>query len=1057
MSSLQRTVGAILVTRGDSPLIQSVLRAIDEQTVAPHSVTVVDVAGRHVTPFPAERLPEGADIVRVGRARNLGDAIRRAQSQGGAFASHQWWWILHDDCAPEPECLGELTRAASVGKTVAAVGVKQLSWDGRRLLELGIFATASARRLERVGEGDIDQGQHDGTCDVLGVGTAGLLLRADAYEAVGGFDPALGPFGDGLDMGRRLHLAGYRVIVAPRARVRHARASLHAAADPAGASALTASGSPEGSRESSGDACDEDASFRRRRYAQLYNWCKAVPLLALPFLALWLLVWTPARAIGRITTGRAALALPELGALASLIGATPRLLLGRARAAKSRVVPRSSLRALEEAPSALRTEPARAEEDDSGERIDPLVLASMWRYRIRSASTLAAVLIGTSLVAILQWWGAHAGLVGGAWVSLPTSWTQLWSAAWSGWIPGGDGHAGGADPMTILLAILSAPLAPLGVTPGATATFLLVASSPIAALAAWVPTRSLTASLRMRALLTLAWSFAPPLMLSGTHGVLAGGLAHAAMPIAAAYCLRAPAPLLVDGAAGVVAAPTRPRGISAGCASLAVLVLACCAPWTLALAATVLALRSWRRLLVALPAAVVLAPTLVSILAHPISWPALTSTAGGVHAYTRAPSWLALLALPAAPASALEGIALALIGGAVLVAAIASLAITRSRPALTASCGAALAAAIGWCFSHVGVGLHGSLVASAWTSPFFSLSFLALLGVAARLAIPSGTRVRGGGMERAWDASRPLILRASAAVALLALLGSGGVAAASALGMRVDASSLPTYALSQRETVSVMSSPIVSAVASQAQRHQRAGRILVLDGDPNSGTVNAMLWRGAGVSLTDSSPASRARSLGQARAGATSGVLSDPATASLAQAAYTLVVYPDDATVEQLAAHDVDTILVPLGASGATALADGLDRASGLEKVGQTTSGTVWRVRPDGIPPSRVRIDSAGGGHTVVGSSQLAVDGEVNAAGTLILAERADLGWHASVDGVELAPTEAPGGWAQAFDMPAAGSLSVAYRAWWILPWRIGVGICLIVAAASALSVRRSQ
>ena len=170
MSSLQRTVGAILVTRGDSPLIQSVLRAIDEQTVAPHSVTVVDVAGRHVTPFPAERLPEGADIVRVGRARNLGDAIRRAQSQGGAFASHQWWWILHDDCAPEPECLGELTRAASVGKTVAAVGVKQLSWDGRRLLELGIFATASARRLERVGEGDIDQGQHDGTCDVLGVG-----------------------------------------------------------------------------------------------------------------------------------------------------------------------------------------------------------------------------------------------------------------------------------------------------------------------------------------------------------------------------------------------------------------------------------------------------------------------------------------------------------------------------------------------------------------------------------------------------------------------------------------------------------------------------------------------------------------------------------------------------------------------------------------------------------------------------------------------------------------------------------------------------------------------
>ena len=49
-----------------------------------------------------------------------------------------------------------------------------------------------------------------------------MFLRAEAYDTIGGFDPALGPFGDGLDMGRRLHLAGYRVIVAPRARVRHA-------------------------------------------------------------------------------------------------------------------------------------------------------------------------------------------------------------------------------------------------------------------------------------------------------------------------------------------------------------------------------------------------------------------------------------------------------------------------------------------------------------------------------------------------------------------------------------------------------------------------------------------------------------------------------------------------------------------------------------------------------------------------------------------------------------------------------------------------------------------
>ena len=127
MSPTQRSIGAILVTRGEAPLTQSVLRAIENQSVAPHSLTIIDVAGRHVTPFPADRVPEGAELVRVGRARNLGDAIRRAQAQGAPFTTEQWWWILHEDSAPEPECLDELIQAAAVGKTVGAVGVKQMS------------------------------------------------------------------------------------------------------------------------------------------------------------------------------------------------------------------------------------------------------------------------------------------------------------------------------------------------------------------------------------------------------------------------------------------------------------------------------------------------------------------------------------------------------------------------------------------------------------------------------------------------------------------------------------------------------------------------------------------------------------------------------------------------------------------------------------------------------------------------------------------------------------------------------------------------------------------
>lgn len=1054
MSPATRAVGAILVTKGDAPLTQSVLRAIENQSVAPDSLTIIDVAGRHVTPFPADLVPQGAELVRVGRARTLGGAIRRAHAQGAAFASAPWWWILHDDSAPEAECLSQLVQAAVVGKTVGAVGAKQISWDGTRLLELGIFATSSARRLERIGDDEIDQGQYDGTTDVLGVGTAGMLLRAEAYETIGGFDPALGPFGDGLDMGRRLHLAGYRVIVAPRARVRHARSSMTPGIDPTEASFL--SQDHEDPEAVARLVAAQAKSFRRRRYAQMYNWCKAVPALVLPFLALWLLVWTPARALGRFITGRAALALPEIAALLSLMAATPRLLAGRARAAQSRTVPRSALRALEITPASLRKEPAGGEEDEHGERIDPLILASMRSYRIRSVSTAVGLLALTSLTAGIQWWGFASGIVGGAWTSLPSSCSELWAAAWAGWIPGGDGYAGGADPLTILMALLSAPVAPFGVTPGAVATTLLVASSPLAAILAWVPTRSLTSSLRVRFLVSLAWALSPALLLSASHGSLAGALAHLAVPVLAAYCVPAAPPLMVAGASGVAAAPVNPRTVNAGCAGLSLLVLACCAPWTLPLGLAALLWRARRSAVVAMPAAVVLAPTYVSIIAHPSAWVALTSTSGGVHAYTRASSWFAALGMPAAPQDSFEAIAFGVLGGAVLALALVAAARHRSLRLIALVSLGLVAAACGWAASHVGVGLDGALVANAWTSPAFSLSFGAFLLAATQVA-RRAAQDEEDSHQPAWDASGGLVLRAAAALACCVLVAVGATHAAVSFASRADASETPTYALAQRETVSPVATPIISAVGSQAQRSPRAGRVLVLDGDPTNGAVDAALWRGAGPTLTDSSPTVRALALARARSGASEGTVADPAAQSLAQAAYTLVVYPDDATVETLAAHDVDTILVPDGASGAQALAFGLDRAAGLEKVGATNSGTVWRVRPSGVKPSRVRVESAGGVFTDVGASQLRVDGEVNAIGTLILAERADSGWYASVDGAALSAVEPADGWAQAFDMPAAGHLTVTYSAWWIIPWRIGAGICLVIAAASALSVWRKR
>ena len=54
--------------------------------------------------------------------------------------------------------------------------------------------------------------------------TPSMLVRADLFHELGGFDPATFPGSDDLDLCWRARLAGARVLVAPDARVRHRRA-----------------------------------------------------------------------------------------------------------------------------------------------------------------------------------------------------------------------------------------------------------------------------------------------------------------------------------------------------------------------------------------------------------------------------------------------------------------------------------------------------------------------------------------------------------------------------------------------------------------------------------------------------------------------------------------------------------------------------------------------------------------------------------------------------------------------------------------------------------------
>nr|WP_322789983.1 50S ribosomal protein L17 [Pseudokineococcus marinus] len=218
----------------------------------------------------------------------------------------------------------------------------------------------------------------------------------------------------------------------------------------------------------------------------------------------------------------------------------------------------------------------------------------------------------------------------------------------------------------------------------------------------------------------------------------------------------------------------------------------------------------------------------------------------------------------------------------------------------------------------------------------------------------------------------------------------------------------------------------------------------------------------------------------------------DAAALPVAEAAAALVNGDVDAR-ERLASLGAGfvVLLPPSGASTAagTDTASAVDAVAGLQRAAEVEGSVLWRLAPPadgGAPeaaPDATTDDEGAGAASDLGVLRvLDGDGRVeevvdvaaltgsapvpagDAGRVVVLAEQADDGWTAAVDGVGLVPVESPdpvAPWAQAFALPAeGGALAVRHEGpWWSpsgpWPWVAGVGLLLAALLAVPLPGRR--
>ncbi|MFE2307378.1 glycosyltransferase family 2 protein, partial [Streptomyces sp. NPDC059411] len=434
----------------------------------------------------------------------------------------QWLWLLHDDCAPEPDALAELLRVAEENPDAAVIGPKLRGWyDKKQLLEVGVTIARSGRRWTGLDRREQDQGQHDQVQPVLSVSTAGMLVRRDVYDALGGFDRRLPLMRDDVDLCWRAQSAGHTVLIAPDAVVRHAEASARErrTVDCAGRT----SASPH----------------RVDKAGAVYTMLANSSGRALPYVLLRVLVGTVLRALAYLIGKAPGQAVDEItGLLATLL--RPGRILGARRRRGRPAVPAKELRPLFPPPGAtLRanaeqlagyfgadrdTESNNAgrhggavESGPGGDDADYLEIeqfARIKRIARKPAPVLFGLLLLVSVVACRSLLGGGA-LMGGALLPAPGSGLALWHVYADDWQPVGTGTTTGAPPYLAVLGALSTLL--FGST-NAALTLLLVCSVPLAGLTAYFASRPLVESRLLRAWAAIAYAFLP-----AVTGALAGG------------------------------------------------------------------------------------------------------------------------------------------------------------------------------------------------------------------------------------------------------------------------------------------------------------------------------------------------------------------------------------------------------------------------------------------------------------------------------------------------------------------------------------------------------
>ncbi|MBO9531871.1 MAG: glycosyltransferase family 2 protein [Solirubrobacteraceae bacterium] len=194
-------IDVVVVTWNGREMLDSCLAHLARQTV-PHRVIVADNGSTDGTVEHVRAHHPGIDLVAL--PENVG--FGRGNNAGVAHGSAPYVVLLNNDVDVEPEFLERVVAPLRADAGCGAVAALTLQPTGDVVDQVGITLDAGLQSHTR-GRGERPDGLVPGPLAAPCAGAA--AYRREAFEQVGGFAPELFLYSEDLDLGLRIHAAGW--------------------------------------------------------------------------------------------------------------------------------------------------------------------------------------------------------------------------------------------------------------------------------------------------------------------------------------------------------------------------------------------------------------------------------------------------------------------------------------------------------------------------------------------------------------------------------------------------------------------------------------------------------------------------------------------------------------------------------------------------------------------------------------------------------------------------------------------------------------------------------